>query len=186
MIILDYIFDIAHLEGKIARSAQQVAERNAIANANLVLALAQQKDWLRILVKVGFTPGYIDQPKHSRMFGQTHKLGAIELDRPGTEFHPSLAAELGELVIVKPRVSAFYGTNLDAALRARRIERLIICGVSTTWAVQSTARDAHDRDYQVLVLEEACAAATPEEHRMSMEMLAHIAEIVTLENLKDL
>ncbi len=186
LIALDYIFDIAHPEGKIARPAQQVAERNVIAHANRVLALAKQKEWLRILVKVGFATGYVDQPKDSRMFGQVHKFGAIVLDQPGTAFHPELAAELGELVIVKPRVSAFYGTNLEAVLRARHIERLIICGVSTTWAVQSTARDAHDRDYQVLVLEEACAAATPEEHRVSMETLAHITEIVTLEDLRDL
>ncbi|GLG81844.1 isochorismatase family cysteine hydrolase [Acinetobacter sp. V91_7] len=184
LIALDYILDISHPEGKIARSAQQVLERNVISHANRALTLAQQKDWLRILVKVGFATGYVDQPKHSRMFGQVDKFGALALDQPGTAFHPDLASELGELVIIKPRVSAFYGTNLDAALRARGIERLIICGVSSTWAVQSTVRDAHDRDYQVLVLEEACAAATPEEHQISMETLAHIAEIVTLEDLK--
>lgn len=186
LIALDYIFDIAHPNGKIARSAQQVMERNVIAQANRALALAQQKGWLRILVKVGFAAGYVDQPKHSRMFGQAHKFGAIALDQPGTAFHSELTAELGELVIVKPRISAFYGTNLDAALRARRIERLIICGVSTTWAVQSTARDAHDRDYQVLLLEEACAAATPEEHWESIEILSNITEIVTLEDLRNL
>ncbi|USP42123.1 isochorismatase family cysteine hydrolase [Acinetobacter sp. XS-4] len=184
LIALDYILDISHPEGKIARSAQQVLERNVIGHANRALALAQQKDWLRILVKVGFAAGYVDQPKRSRMFGQVDKFCALALDQPGTAFHPDLASELGELVIVKPRVSAFYGTNLDAVLRARGIERLIICGVSSTWAVQSTVRDAHDRDYQVLLLEEACAAATLEEHQISMETLAHIAEIVTLEDLK--
>lgn len=62
----------------------------------------------------------------------------------------------------------------------------MICGVSSTWAVQATARDAHDRDYQVLILEEACAAATAEEHRISMETLATIADIVTLEQLSAL
>ncbi|UTL88460.1 cysteine hydrolase [Serratia marcescens] len=66
------------------------------------------------------------------------------------------------------------------------MERLVICGVSSTWAVQATARDAHDRDYQVLILEEACAAATAEEHRISMETLATIADIVTLEQLSTL
>ncbi|AYU90420.1 cysteine hydrolase family protein [Serratia sp. CY68630] len=183
LIALDYIVDITHPEGKIARSAQQVIERDVIVWANSALALARRKDWLRILVKVGFAAGYIDQPKQSRMFGQAHQFGAIALDQPGTAFHPDLASELGELTIVKPRVSAFYGTNLDAILRARRIERLVICGVSSTWAVQATARDAHDRDYQVWVLEEACAAATAQEHRISMETLATIADIVTLEQL---
>jgi nicotinamidase-related amidase len=185
LIALDYIFDIAHPDGKIARSAQQIVERNVIDHANQALVLAKQKDWLRILVKVGFAANYIDQPKHSPMFGQVHKYNVLALDQPGTAFLPDLMSELGEVVIVKPRVSAFYGTNLDAVLRARGIKRLIICGVSSTWAVQSTVRDAHDRDYEVLVLEEACAAATLEEHQISMTTLAHIAEIVTLENLQD-
>ena len=50
-------------------------------------------------------------------------------------------------------------------------------------AVQAAARDAHDRDYQVLVLEEACAAASDEEHRRSIEVLGGIARIVTLDQL---
>lgn len=186
LIALDYIFDITHPDGKIARPAQQVLERNIIAKANHALALAKQKEWLSILVRVGFSAGYVDQPKHSRMFGKVHQLGAIELEQPGTEFHSELAVRLADIVITKPRVSAFYSTNLDAVLRARRIERLIICGVSTTWAVQSTARDAHDRDYKVLLLEEACAAATQNEHRASIEMLAYITEVVTLEDLRAL
>jgi len=186
LIGLDYIVDIAHPDGKIARSAKHVAERDVIAKANRALAIAREKGWFRILVKVGFAAGYADQPKQSPMFGRAHTLGAIALDGPGTAFHPELQAELADLVITKPRVSAFYGTNLDAALRAHRIERLVICGVSSSWAVQSTARDAHDRDYQVIVLEDACAAASEEEHRSSMTLLATIASVITVEELSRL
>jgi nicotinamidase-related amidase len=56
-------------------------------------------------------------------------------------------------------------------LRSHKVERLILAGVSTAWAVRATARDAHGRDYQVVVVEDACAAASEEEQEASMESL---------------
>jgi nicotinamidase-related amidase len=113
-------------------------------------------------------------------------MGALEMESPGMDFHPELKAELADMVVVKPRISAFYGTRLDAALRARKVDRLIIAGVSTAWAVQSTVRDAHDRDYEVFVLEDACAAATEPVHQSSMELLGAIAKVIRVEDLERL
>jgi biuret amidohydrolase len=183
---LDYIVDIMHPSGKIAGSAKHAAERDIISKANRALAFAKQQGWLSILVKVGFTAGFPDLPKQSAMFGRAQEFGALELGQAGTEFHPDLASELADMVIVKPRVSAFYSTNLEAALRARRIERVVVAGVSSAWAVQSTVRDAHDRDYQVWVLEDACAAVNQEEHQSSMQLLTRIAKIITVDDLESL
>ena len=180
---LDYIHDIVHPDGKIARTAHHARERGVIAKANEALKIARSRGWLTILVKVGFARGYADQPKQSPLFGRAHEFGAIELDTPGTAFHADLDASLADMVIAKPRVSAFYGTNLDPALRARRIERLIVAGVSTFWAVQSTVRDAHDRDYQVFVLEDACAAANDAEHQASIDLLRVVATVIQVADL---
>jgi nicotinamidase-related amidase len=90
------------------------------------------------------------------------------------------------MVVIKPRVSAFYGTHLESALRARKIERVVLAGVSTTWAVQAAARDAHDRDYQVVVVEDLCTASTAAEHEASMDVLRRIARVVKVEDLADL
>ncbi|HHT0594358.1 TPA: cysteine hydrolase family protein [Legionella anisa] len=180
---LDYIIDIMHPQGKIARSASHAQERDVIKKVNKALKIAKQKNWLAIMVKVGFSPHYVEQPKHSPIFGKVDELGALKLGTEGTEFHPEL--QVGDsLVIVKPRVSAFYATALDAALRANQIERLIIGGVSTSWAVQSTARDAHDRDYSVCIVEDICAAANQEEHQFSIQLMEKIAHIVTVNELK--
>lgn len=183
---LDYIVDIAHSDGKISHAASFAAQRGVIEKANRALLFAQKQNWLRVLVKVGFDPGYADLPKHSPIFGRAQQLGALELGAPGTAYHPDLLATIADLHIVKPRVSAFYCTRLEAVLRARRIDRVVLSGISTTWAVQSTARDAHDRDYEVCVLEDSCAAATEEEHRRSIETLSRIARIITLEDLPTL
>lgn len=183
---LDYIIDIMHPEGKIAGSAAQAAERGIIAKANQALELADRHDWLSILVKVGFSSGYPDLPAHSAMFGKLQTVGALEAGTRGMAFHPDLKAQLADVVMTKPRVSAFYSTSLEASLRARRIERLVIAGVSSAWAVQSTVRDAHDRDYQVIVLEDACAAASLEEHQQSMALLKRIATIIPTAELASL
>lgn len=183
---LDYIVDIMHPDGKIARSAQQAAERGIVAKANEVLAHAKAHDWLAILVKVGFKTGYHEAPKSSPMFGKAQQFGALALDGPGTAFHPELDAGLADMVIEKPRVNAFYGTPLEPALRAQDIKRLVVGGVSTAWAVQSLVRDAHDRDYSVVVVEDICAAASHEEHLASIDMLRTIARIVSVSELASL
>ncbi|RUR07928.1 cysteine hydrolase [Legionella sp. km772] len=182
---LDYIIDIMHPRGKIARCAAQASERQIILKANQALAIAHEKNWLPILVKVGFNEHYLDQPKNSPMFGKVHELGALNLNAAGTAFHPDLHTH-NCLCIIKPRVSAFYGTNLDAALRANQIERVLLAGVSTSWAVQSTARDAHDRDYQVNIIEDLCAAGDLDEHQLSINLLSKIAKIIHLDDLNNL
>jgi nicotinamidase-related amidase len=183
---LDYINDIVHPEGKISHTAEPAAERGIIAKVNRALEIARNKEWLTILVKVGFSKGYLDHPKRSPFFGKLHEIGALEAGSSGMDFHPEIREDLADLVIVKPRISAFYGTQLDAALRARNVNRLVIAGVSTAWAVQSTVRDAHDRDYEVYVLEDACAAATEAVHQSSMELLGSIAKVIRVEDLAEL
>ena len=183
---LDYIFDIVHPDGKLARGGGHALDDALIERINRALEIARAKGWLTILVKVGFEPGYANHPKDSPLFGPAAQSGALELGTTGTAFHSAIRSDLADMVVVKPRVSAFYGTNLETALRAHRIERVVIAGVSTPWAVQAAARDAHDRDYQVVVVEDASAAATEADHAASIALLRRIARVVTVEELAEL
>lgn len=186
LLVIDFINDITHADGKIPSCAAHVAECHAVQHANQALQYARAHSWLPILVKVGFSEGYLEQPKHSPVFGKAHAFGALKLGQWGTEFRDDLEVEPGDLVVVKPRISSFYSTSLDAALRANHIERLVVCGVSTTWAIQAVVRDAHDRDYHVVIIEDACAAANEEEHRVSIAQLSRIATITTAAQLSSL
>lgn len=183
---LDFIVDIMHPSGKIARSAEHAAKRQVIRHANTLLAHAKANDWLRVLVKVGFRPGYHEAPAFSPMFGKAKDYGALAIGGPGTEFHPNLNAGLADLVIEKPRINAFYGTPLEAALRAQEVKQLVVAGVSTAWAVQSLVRDAHDRDYRVVVVEDACAAANQEEHDSSITLLRAISRVIPISELSSI
>ncbi|OHX12426.1 isochorismatase family cysteine hydrolase [Chromobacterium sphagni] len=186
LLTLDYIIDIMHPQGKTARCAGHATERGVIAVANQAIALARRQQWPVIHVKVGFSPNYAEMPQGSPIFSRARELQALNLEDAGTAFHPDLDVRPQDAIVVKHRISPFYATGLEAVLRAQRIERLVVAGVSSTWAVQAAARDAHDRDYRVLVLEPACAAANEEEHQMSMKQLAAIAGILDLEQLEAL
>lgn len=185
LVVIDLINDIVHPDGKLAAggTAAQASDRNLLANANAVIGYARSRQWPVIFVKVGFSGTYAEHPKESPFFGRARDAGALALGAWGTEFADGLDRSPGDAVFIKHRVSAFYGTPLETILRANRIERLVLIGVSTTWAVEATARDAHDRDYQVLVVEEACAARSEDDHRNAVRNIGAIARVVSLKDL---
>ena len=90
LIGLDYIVDIMHPDGRISRCAEQAALRGVVARFNRALAVAEQRGWLRIAVRVGFEPGYPDLPEHSPIFAAAQALGALDLCGRGCAFHPDL------------------------------------------------------------------------------------------------
>ena len=96
------------------------------------------------------------------------KTNALKLGSWGTEFCRDLIIKENEPVIIKHRVSAFYATDLETLLRSNRIEHIILLGVSTNNAVELTAREAHDRDYQVTIIADACETNSDEAQQASL------------------
>ncbi|MGP1614890.1 MAG: isochorismatase family protein, partial [Pollutimonas bauzanensis] len=73
--------------------------------------------------------------------------------------------------------------TLEAQLSALGVERIYCSGVSTQAVVQATVREAHDRDYEVIVLEDACAAHSAEEHANSIQSLARFCKTETTDSV---
>ena len=84
-----------------------------------------------------------------------------------------------DLVVYKVAYSAFFNTQLDWVLRKAGIETVVICGIVTNGGVASTARDAHVRDYSVVVLSDGCAAFSNALHQASLADLASIGQVMT-------
>ena len=85
-----------------------------------------------------------------------------------------LAPRPNELVIDKNASSAFNGTGIDQLLRNLNLQTLIITGMATDMCVETTARDAADRGYNVIVVEDATATFFPEHHRAALSSLARV------------
>ncbi|MGH6738550.1 MAG: cysteine hydrolase family protein [Bradyrhizobium sp.] len=78
------------------------------------------------------------------------------------EQHPSVAVGAEDFVVVKRRVSAFTGSDLEVLLRAQNVRHLVLAGIATSGVVLSTLREAYDKDFQATVLSDLCIDADPE------------------------
>jgi nicotinamidase-related amidase len=100
---------------------------------------------------------------------------------PGAWGHQLVdALQPADLAVEKVAYSAFYATRLDWALRKAGVRRLLVCGIVTNGGVASTARDAHARDFDVTVLDDGCAAFTPEVHAVSIAALRPVCRVATV------
>ena len=134
-----------------------------------------------MFVRVAFRPGYPEIAESNATFSAlTSQAGdAYTQGHPATQVHASLTPERGEAVILKRRVSAFTGSDLDVLLRGARADSLILAGISTSGVVLSTLRQAADLDYRLTVLADACADPDPEVHRVLTEKVFPRQVLVT-------
>jgi nicotinamidase-related amidase len=102
------------------------------------------------------------------------QTGRLRCGSEDCEILPELAPEASDVVLDHHRMSAFTGSDLDIILRSRGIETLVVAGVATNIAVESTARDAADRGYRVVVVADCCVAATTAAHEAALNSLALI------------
>jgi nicotinamidase-related amidase len=87
---------------------------------------------------------------------------------PGTEWDPCVVPHPGDVEIIKLRYSAFFGTELDARLRERGIETVVILGLTTNVCVQSTVRDAWQHGYDTITLSDCCSEMGDGAHESSL------------------
>ncbi len=186
LLVIDFINDIVHEQGKAATCAGYVKEHGVIEKVNAMLKIARERSWLILFVKVAFNPGYPEISVNSPVFCAAPTKGAFKLGEWGTEFHAELDFRAAiDPVIVKPRVSVFYATPLEAYLHPHKIDTLVIAGVSTNNAVQATARDGHDRDYRIVVLKDACGAVNAQIHNNTLSLLEHLTTISSVDKILD-
>jgi nicotinamidase-related amidase len=179
-LVMDMMNDLVDPDGfNKATYGVQVAQRRVLENTAAAIAAARASGAKIGYVRVGFSPDYRECPPASPIFSGARNNGIFKLGTWGTEVHASLAPAEGDFDIVKHRVSPFYATSLEAILHANGIERLVMCGVSTNGVVHSGAREAHDRDYAVVILEDCCAGVTADEHMHAIACLGRYATIVS-------
>jgi nicotinamidase-related amidase len=178
-LVLDMQNDLVHEDGPNGKTplGEQVRHRRVVENTATLLSAARAAGVAVGFVRVGFSADYHECPKGSPVFGGASKAGLFKLGAFGTEIHPALEQRPGDVQVVKHRVSPFYSTTLMAQLRAQGIQRIYCSGVSTQAVVQATVRDAHDRDFDVVVIEDACCAHSEEEHRNSIQSISRFCRL---------
>lgn len=133
-----------------------------------------------IYVTVGFRDGYPEVSPRNKSFSALPASGKYTGGDPDTAVHSAVAPAAGDVVVVKRRVSAFAGSDLDVVLRSAAVDSLVLAGIATSGVVLSTLRQAADLDYQLTVLSDGCLDADPEVHRVLTEkVFPRQAEVVS-------
>jgi nicotinamidase-related amidase len=179
LIVLDMINGITQNEA----IKPYLEKHQVIEKVNQLIAHARKNKQLVIFVKVGFSDSYVELAYRSPYMKHLSTKGLLKLSEQSTTFDAALDYRQEDIVVVKHRINAFYSTSLEAILNANDIDQLILCGISTHLAVDSTARDAHDRNYSVIVAKDACAASIEENHEKSLSILSLITAVKTADEI---
>jgi nicotinamidase-related amidase len=153
--------------------------RRAIEPTRRVLAAARAGGMLVIHTREGHRPDLADLPAAKRergrldtRIGDRGPMGRILVrGEPGHDIIPELAPLSGEPVVDKPGKGAFHATDLEAILRNRGIAQLIVCGVTTEVCINTTVREANDRGFDCLVLEDCVASYFDAFQQAGLEMI---------------
>ncbi len=132
-----------------------------------------------IHTREGHRPDLADCPPAKRRrgdaktrIGDAGPMGRLLVDgEPGNDIVPALAPLPSETVIVKPGKGAFWATPLADILRGHGVTHLLLAGVTTEVCVQTTMREANDRGYECLLIEDATESYSPEFKRATLEMI---------------
>lgn len=160
VLIMDYQNDIV---SGVAASQPQLLDRAAA-----VLSGARLAGVPVIYVVVRFRLGYPEVSERNRIFRSLKAAGRLGEGTPGAEIHTRVAPQSTEVIVTKRRVGAFSTTDLESVLRAHNVTGLVLLGIATSGVVLSTVRWAADADYEIVVLEDCCADADEEVHRVLM------------------
>lgn len=138
---------------EVAATGKALAERFRAAGAPVVL------------VRVAFASDYGDALRQPVDMPMQRPSGGMPAE------WANLIAGLeqpGDILVTKHQWGAFHGTNLDVQLRRRRIETIVLGGIATNLGVESTARQAWEHGYNLIVAEDACATMSAEMHAFAM------------------
>lgn len=158
---------------------EQVALRNILGVTADLLGAFRAAGAPVIYTRIAWRPDYSDLKINSPLLGMVAQMGCLKEGSPMAEIVPAVAPHGEDTVVTHQRVGAFAGSHLEEALQERGITTLVIAGVATNVSVEGTARWAGDLGYRVVVVEDACAAASLEAHQASIESMSVLAEIST-------
>ncbi|MBB5751059.1 cysteine hydrolase family protein [Prosthecomicrobium pneumaticum] len=199
LLVVDMQRDLLDPEGWFALTGGDTAPLVAIVPAVArALALARAARLAVIFTIESHRPDLSDLPANKlwrsrrlgAAIGEAGPLGRhLVRGAAGTAVVAALAPEPGEPVVDKPGKSAFIGCDLDQILRRRGVRNLVFSGVTTDGAVQCTLRDANDRGYECLLLEDATASDVARDHADQVHTLSlaggHYGSIATVAALAE-
>jgi nicotinamidase-related amidase len=171
--------EIVHPDGHIGArgNATVVAARGVLANTAALLAAARAHGVPVYYVGSGYNENYDGLNRSVSLFAEHEPQGRLRIGSWGARFHDDIAPHDGDTVLYRGGLGAFAATPIGDMLPAPDAGHIYIAGVSTRLVVEAAVFEFTDRGYAVSVVEDCCAAASPQAHADAIQVLRSFAAI---------
>jgi nicotinamidase-related amidase len=167
---------------------EDIVERYAadglVEKLRRAISVAREHGVIVVFVRLALRPGHPEVSPANAMFA---KLASSRASSSyGSPVHTAIAPQDGDIEVIKKRVSAFAGSDLELVLRAQGVDTLVLTGIASSGVVLSTLRQAADLDYRLVVLSDCCLDADEEVQRVLMtKVFPRQATVITMAEWED-